>query len=171
MNDEQTIAAGKVVSIDYVLRDTAGKRLDGSAEGKPLVYLHGAQNIVPGLEQALEGKAPGDALEVKVAPEKGYGPKRNLKAQRVLRSKFPADAKVEKGARFVMQGPEGPFPIWVTKVMGREVQVTPEHPLAGQTLCFSVTVREVRDATDEEKQHGHAHGPGGHHEHDDEEEE
>jgi FKBP-type peptidyl-prolyl cis-trans isomerase SlyD len=168
VNDEQTIAAGKVVSIDYVLTDTAGKELDRSAEGKPLVYLQGARNVVKGLEEALEGKSPGDSLEVRVPPEKGYGPKGKLKPQRILRSKFPETAQIEKGARFVMQGPEGPFPIWVTKVMGREVQVTPEHPLAGQTLCFSVTVREVRDATDDEKKHGHAHGPGGHHEHEDE---
>jgi FKBP-type peptidyl-prolyl cis-trans isomerase SlyD len=168
VNDEQTIAAGKVVSIDYVLTDTAGKELERSAEGKPLVYLHGARNVVKGLEEALEGKAPGDSLEVTVSPEKGYGPKGRLKPQRILRSKFPETAQIEKGARFVMQGPEGPFPIWVTKVMGREVQVTPEHPLTGQTLCYRVTVREVRDATDEEKKHGHAHGPGGHHEHEDE---
>lgn len=166
MNDEQTIADGKVVSIDYVLTDTAGQPLDRSPEGKPLVYLHGAQNIVPGLEAALDGKRPGDSLEVKVPPEKGYGPKRTVKPQRVLRSKFPDTAKVEKGVRFMMQGPDGkPFPVWVTKVMGREVQITPEHPLAGQTLCFSVTVREVREATQDERAHGHAHGPGGEHPH------
>lgn len=174
--NEQTIATGKVVSIDYVLTDTAGKELERSAEDRPLVYLHGARNVVKGLEEALEGKAPGDSLEVKVPPEKGYGPKGRLKPQRILRSKFPEKATIAKGASFIMQGPEGPFPVWVTKVMGREVQVTPEHPLAGQTLCYSVTVREVRDATEEEKRHGHAHGPGGHeheetgghHEHEDE---
>lgn len=166
MSDEQSVGAGKVVSIDYVLRDPAGKELDRSAEGKPLVYLHGAHNIVRGLEEALEGKTAGDAIEVKVAPEKGYGPKRNIKPQRILRSKFPEHAAIERGARFMMPGPEGrAFPIWVTKVQGREVHVTPEHPLAGVTLCFTATVREVRDATDEEKAHGHAHGPGDHHGH------
>jgi FKBP-type peptidyl-prolyl cis-trans isomerase SlyD len=167
VSDEQSVGAGKVVSIDYVLVDPAGKELDRSAEGKPLVYLHGAHNIVPGLEEALEGKLPGDEIAVRVPPEKGYGPKGNVKPRRILRSKFPENAKIEKGARFLMPGPEGrPFPIWVTKVQGREVHVTPEHPLAGQTLCFTATVREVRDATDEEKAHGHAHGPGGAHGHD-----
>lgn len=166
MSDEQTVAAGKVVSIDYVLKDEAGNVRDRSVEGKPLIYLHGSHNIVQGLEEALEGKSPGDSIEAKVAPEKGYGPKRNLKPQRVLRSKFPEGVELEKGTRFVMQGPDGrPIPIWVTKVMGREVHVSPEHPLAGETLYFSVTVREVRDATEEEKAHGHAHGPGGHHGH------
>lgn len=167
MDNEQTVAYGKVVSIDYVLTDSAGNVLDRSPEGRPLVYLHGARNIVKGLEEALEGKKPGDSLEVTVPPEKGYGPKRSIRPQRILRSKFPENAKIEKGTRFIIQGPEGPFPVWVTKVMGREVQVTPEHPLAGQTLHFTVKVHAVRDATPEERQHGHAHGPTGEHAHDD----
>lgn len=170
MSEEQRVGAGKVVSIEYVLRDPAGKELDRSAEDKPLVYLHGARNIVPGLEEALVGKGAGDAIEVKVPPEKGYGAKRNVKTQRILRSKFPEGATVQKGSRFIMPGPEGqPFPIWVTKVQGRGIHVTTEHPLAGQTLCFTATVREIRDASEEEKAHGHAHGPEGHH-HDDESE-
>jgi FKBP-type peptidyl-prolyl cis-trans isomerase SlyD len=154
---------GKVVSIDYVLTDTSGNELDRSPEGEHLVYLHGAQGIVPGLEEALAGKSVGDRVEVRVPPEKGYGPKRKVKAQEVLRSRFPAEAQVVKGARFMTEGPEGrPMPIWVTKVQGRTIHVSPEHPLAGVTLCFDVTVREVRDATDEEVAHGHAHGPHGH---------
>ena len=161
------VADGKVVSIDYVLTDTGGKELDRSTEGAPLVYLHGAHGIVPGLEEALAGKAVGDRVEVRIPPEKAYGPKRNVKPQEVLRSRFPAEANVVKGAQFVTQGPNGqPVPIWVTKVQGRSIYVTPEHPLAGVTLCFDVTIREVRDATEEEKAHGHAHGPGGHHDHD-----
>lgn len=159
----EEIAIGKVVSIDYVLEDPEGTELDRSVEGQPLVYLHGAQNIVPGLEEALMGKVPGDRVEARVAPEKGYGAKRNVKPQAILRSKFPADANIVKGMRFVMRGPEGPMALWITKVQGRDVYVTPEHPLAGVTLCFSVVVREVRDATEEEKTHGHVHGPGGHH--------
>lgn len=163
MSDEQIVGTGKVVSIDYRLEDTSGKELDRSADGKPLVYLHGAHNIVPGLEEALAGKKAGDSIEVRVPPEKGYGPRRNVKTQRILRSKFPENASLEKGTRFIISGPDGkPFPIWVTKVQGREVHVSAEHPLAGQTLCFTATVREVRDATDEEKAHGHVHGPGGH---------
>jgi FKBP-type peptidyl-prolyl cis-trans isomerase SlyD len=163
VDSEETVGAGKVVSIDYVLTDTDGNVLDRSEEGRPLVYLHGARNIVEGLESALEGKKAGDSLKVRVPPEKGYGAKRNIKPQRVLRSKFPDEVKVEKGTRFVMHGPDGkPFPIWVTKVMGREVHVSPEHPLAGVTLAFDVTVRDVREATEEEKTHGHAHGVGGH---------
>jgi FKBP-type peptidyl-prolyl cis-trans isomerase SlyD len=156
------------VTLDFVLRDDRGNELQRSAEGQPLVYLHGAHNVVPGLEEALEGKAEGEELSVTVPPEKGYGSKRNIKSQRILRSKFPEHAKIEKGMRFVMHGPDGqPFPIWVTKVQGREVHVSPEHPMSGKTLCFDVKVLTIRDATDEERKHGHAHGPGAH-EHGDE---
>lgn len=158
-----TVAEGKVVTIEFVLRDPDGKELDRSPEGDPLVYLHGARNIVPGLEEALEGKSVGDHVEVRVPPEKGYGPKRGVKPQEILRSRFPAEANVVRGARFVADGPDGrPMAIWVTKVQGRSIYVTPEHPLAGVTLCFDATVRAIRDATDEERAHGHAHGPDGH---------
>ncbi|MDQ3036293.1 MAG: FKBP-type peptidyl-prolyl cis-trans isomerase [Myxococcota bacterium] len=158
-----TVADGKVVSIDYVLRSPEGAELDRSPEGEPLVYLHGAHGIVPGLEEALAGKSAGERVEVRVPPEKGYGPKRKVKAQEVLRSRFPAEAEVVKGARFQTQGPEGrPMTIWVTKVQGKTIHVSPEHPLAGATLCFDVTIREIRDATEEERAHGHAHGPHGH---------
>lgn len=165
MSTEDLVGPGKVVSIDYVLTDPSGAVVDRSEDGRPLVYLHGAHNIVEGLEAALDGKRPGDELQVTVPPEKGYGIRRNIKPQKILRSKFPDDVKVEKGSRFTTAGPEGrPIPIWVTKVMGREVHVTPEHPLAGVTLSFAVTVRDVREATEEERAHGHPHGPGGAHE-------
>ncbi len=163
MDGDQIVAAGKVVSIDFVLKDSEGKELQRTTESKPLVYLHGTHSIVAGLEEALEGKTAGDSVSVTVPPEKGYGPKRNVKPQRILRSKFPENTKLDKGSRFVMGGPDGkPFSIWVTKVQGREVYVTPEHPMAGKVLFFEATVREVRDASDEEKAHGHAHGPGVH---------
>jgi FKBP-type peptidyl-prolyl cis-trans isomerase SlyD len=163
VSSDGVVSNGKVVSIEYVLTDRSGNVLDRSEGDRPLVYLHGARNIVQGLEEALEGKAAGDALKVEVPPAKGYGERRKIKPMRILRSKFPETANLERGARFVMQDPQGkPFPIWVTKVQGREVHVTPEHPLAGETLFFDVTIKEMRDATDEEKKHGHAHGPGGH---------
>ncbi|MCA9609960.1 MAG: FKBP-type peptidyl-prolyl cis-trans isomerase [Myxococcales bacterium] len=158
---------GKVVAIDYVLTDPSGEELDRSGDA-PLHYLHGMHNIVPGLEEALTGKSVGDSLKVEVPPAKGYGERGKVKPQRILRSHFPEDATIEKGAQFLMQGPDGrPVPIWVTKVMGREVHVSPEHPLAGVTLIFDVTVKEIREATEEELSHGHVHGPGGHHHHDD----
>jgi FKBP-type peptidyl-prolyl cis-trans isomerase SlyD len=152
---------GKVVSIEFILRDPDGKELDRTKE-EPLVYLHGARGIVPGLEEALAGKSVGDKVVAKVPPEKAYGPKRKIKPQEIARSKFPAEAQLVKGMRFSTQGPDGrPMPIWVTKVMGAQVYVTPEHPLAGVTLVFEATIRAIRDATDDEKKHGHAHGAHG----------
>ena len=157
------VGDGKVVSIDYVLRDPSGKELDRSPEGQPLAYLHGARNIVPGLEEGLAGRGIGEQATVVVPPEKGYGPRSNRKPQPVMRSRFPADANVVRGARFMSQGPEGqPMPLWVSKVQGKTIYVSPEHPLAGVTLRFDVTIRDVRDATPEEVAHGHAHGPDGH---------
>src|SRR5688500_539366 len=153
-----TVAPGKVVSIQFVLRDTDGTEIDRT-EDEPLVYLHGARGIVPGLEEALTGKSSGERFEVRVPPEKGYGPKQKIKPQEIPRSRFPADAKLVKGARFAAQGPDGrAMPIWVTKIQGPNIYVTHEHPLAGKTLIFEVTVGAIRDATDEEKAHGHPHG-------------
>lgn len=156
------IARNTVVSLEYRLTNPKGEELDKSAEDSPLLYLHGHRNIVTGLEEALEGRAVGERVEVQVPPSKGYGVLRKIKPQKVLRSKFPEDATLTKGARFLMQGPDGkPMPIYVTKVMGREVTVTSQHPLAGVTLCFDCTVKAVREATEEEVAHGHPHGPDG----------
>jgi len=161
-----TVEAGKVVSIEFVLRDEKGEELDRTPEGQQLHYLHGHHAIVPGLEEALTGKSVGDRIEVRVPPEKAYGPKRKVKLQEIMRSKFPADAVVEKGARFFAEGPDGrPMAIWVAKVQGKSIYVTPEHPLAGLTLHYEATVTAIRDATDDEKAHGHAHGAHGHADH------
>lgn len=162
MSAEHTVAADKVVTMDYVLTNPKGEELDRSADGHPLVYLHDTHSIVPGLEEALLGKRVGDEVKVEVPPEKGYGVRQKVKPQRMLRSMFPEDADVAKGARFLLRGKdERPFPVWITKVMGKQIHVTAQHPLAGVTLCFDVTIKAIRDATDEEKKHGHVHGPGG----------
>ncbi|MFO0692427.1 MAG: peptidylprolyl isomerase [Polyangiales bacterium] len=163
MSDPNSIAAGKVVSIHYVLRDDSSKELDRSEEGKPLLYLHGARNIVAGLEKALEGKRVGDAVKVTVPPEQGYGSRNRGKTFQMPRSSFPKEVKLERGMQFSTKTQEGhQVPVWIAKVQGPTVVVDPNHPLAGATLHFDVTVADVRDATEEEKQHGHAHGPDGH---------
>ena len=168
MSEDTSVQAGKVIAIQYVLKNGAGEELDRSGD-TPMLYLHGAQNIVPGLEKGLEGKQSGDEVQVEVSPEEGYGPKRGIKPQKVLRSNFPDDVDIQKGTQFFTETPEGqPFPIWVTKIVGRDVYISPEHPLAGETLHFSVTIGDIREATEEETAHGHPHGPGGHQHHDDE---
>jgi FKBP-type peptidyl-prolyl cis-trans isomerase SlyD len=139
------VSEKKVVAIDYTLKDDQGQVLDSSEGRDPLLYLHGASNIIPGLEAALAGKTQGDALSVRIAPEEAYGTRDDEKVQTVPRAMF-GEAAVE--------------------VDDETVTVDGNHPLAGAHLNFDVEVVEVRDATDEEIAHGHVHGPGGHHHHD-----
>ncbi len=153
------ITSGKVVSIDYTLTDDGGKTLDSSDGGEPLAYIHGNDQIVFGLEKALNGKKVGDSLKVKVEPAEGYGLRDDAKLTKVSRSKIQGVPNLKEG----MQLQAGQQVVTVTKIAGDEVTLDANHPLAGETLNFDVTVREVRPATEEEIAHGHVHGPGGHH--------
>lgn len=157
------VAEGKVVSLHYVLRNDAGEILDQSDEGSPMHYLHGARNLVEGLEQKLTGTKAGDEVTVKVPPEKGYGNRVRGKTFTIPRSNLPANVTPQRGMQLTATGAEGQhIPVWITKVQGPTLTVDPNHPLSGVTLHFDVKVLEVRDASDEEKAHGHAHGPDGH---------
>jgi FKBP-type peptidyl-prolyl cis-trans isomerase SlyD len=163
MAEQETIAAGKVVALNYTLRDNEGALIDGSDEGDPLYYLHGAENLVPGLETALEGHKVGDKLSVTVAPEDAYGERQGPGPQSVPRDAFPKDAELEEGMPFCVENEEGEeIDLWISSVEADEVWVDVNHPLAGVTLCFDVEVLSIRDATVEEQVHGHPHGPGGH---------
>jgi FKBP-type peptidyl-prolyl cis-trans isomerase SlyD len=159
------ISHEKVVSIHYTLTDNAGTVLDSSSGGHPLAYLHGFGNIIPGLENALEGKATGDKLSVTVEPGEGYGERDEGLVQAVPRTAFKGVKELAPGMQFQAQGPQGTRLVVVTQVTEDLVTVDANHPLAGQTLHFEVEVSEVRDATSEELEHGHVHGPGGHHHH------
>ena len=157
------IAQDKVVLIHYTLTDDSGEVLDSSSGGDPLAYLHGKGNIIPGLEKALEGRAVGDKLDVKVEPAEGYGDRDERLVQSVPRRAFGDVSKVEPGMQFHAQTSEGQARVvTVTRVQGDMVMVDGNHPLAGQSLNFAVEVADVRDATAEELEHGHVHGPGGH---------
>ncbi len=158
------IAKNKVVTIDYTLKDDDGNVIDSSDNREALSYFHGGRNIIPGLENALEGKVAGDTWAGTIAPEEGYGERDDTKVQAVSRDVFPSEAEVSVGAQFHASGPNGePFTVTVMDVQDEQVVVDGNHPLAGKNLNFDVKVVEVRDATDEEISHGHAHGPGGHH--------
>jgi len=159
------ISHEKVVSIHYTLTDSAGTKLDSSSGDHPLAYLHGFGNIIPGLENALEGKATGDKLSVTVEPGEGYGERDEGLVQAVPRTAFKGVKELAPGMQFQAQGPQGTRLVVVTQVTEDLVTVDANHPLAGQTLHFEVEVSEVRDATNEELEHGHVHGPGGHHHH------
>ncbi|SDD15915.1 FKBP-type peptidyl-prolyl cis-trans isomerase [Aquimonas voraii] len=155
------IADRCVVSFHYTLTNDAGDVLDSSSGREPLSYLHGAGNIVPGLESALEGREAGDSFKVSVAPEEGYGVHHEGLVQQVPRAAFAGVDEVQIGMEFHAQGPQGPLAVTVTAVDGDTVTIDGNHPLAGQTLHFAIEVTGVRQATLEESLHGHVHGPGG----------
>jgi FKBP-type peptidyl-prolyl cis-trans isomerase SlyD len=164
------IGKGSVVSLQYKLHLGDGQVIDASEPGDPLVYLHGESQIVPGLERELEGLETGAARQVAVAPADGYGELDLTAVQRVPKHAFPEGFEPEVGQELVAQGPDGqPLPFVVKGVEkgleGEIVVVDFNHPLAGKTLHFDVTVVEVRVATAEELEHGHVHGPGEHHDH------
>jgi FKBP-type peptidyl-prolyl cis-trans isomerase SlyD len=158
------IAADTVVSFDYTLTDDAGQTLDTSRGRSPLVYLHGRGQIVPGLEGALQGRAAGDAFDVVVPPEEGYGVHDPTLVQSATRTQFPAGVALAPGMQFEAQGPQGSIVMTVVRLDGDDVMLDGNHPLAGQTLHFAIAVVDVRAATAEELRHGHVHGAGGAHE-------
>ena len=158
------IGPDKAVTINYTLKDDAGTVLDSSEGSDPLIYLHGAGNIVPGLEKALDGKKAGDSVSAVLSPEEGYGTRDEKRLRNIPVRKLPK-GKVEVGMRYRIDTDEGTLVAQVTAVKGDFATVDTNHPLAGMTLHFDVKVVEVRDATDEEKTHGHVHGPGEHHHH------
>jgi FKBP-type peptidyl-prolyl cis-trans isomerase SlyD len=157
------VAAGKVVALIYSLKNSEGEILDEASGDEPFTYLHGAQQIVPGLESALEGSRVGDKKSVRVEPADGYGEVNPELKLVVNRSQFPAGAKLEQGMQFETQTPDGHGILFtVESVQGEKVHIDGNHPLAGETLHFDVEILQVRNATSEEVEHGHVHGEGGH---------
>jgi FKBP-type peptidyl-prolyl cis-trans isomerase SlyD len=158
------ISKNKVVSLDYVLTDEQGQVIDQSDEGAAFAYLHGANNIIPGLEQALEGHQVGDNVKVTVPPEQAYGERDDNLTQVLNRSQFQGVDQLEVGMQFHAGNADGTGiqVVTISALDGEAVTIDANHPLAGVTLNFDVTVRDVREATSEELDHGHVHGPGGH---------
>ena len=156
------VAKHKVVSIDYTLTDDDDKIVDTSKGSEPLTYIHGTGNLIPGLEKALAGKSPGDALEVTIPPEEGYGVHDESLLEVLPRSKFTAEQEVQVGMQFYAEGGSEVQVITVVGVEGDSITIDGNHPLAGKTLNFAVKIVDVRDATPEEVIHGHVHGPDGH---------
>jgi FKBP-type peptidyl-prolyl cis-trans isomerase SlyD len=153
------ITKDKVAAIHYTLRDNEGTIIDSSDGREPLNYLHGAGNLIMGMEEGLEGKTKGDKFELKISPDKGYGHKDDALIQKVPRSAFGGQ-EVKKGMQFSTN--QGGV-VTVTDVGLESITVDANHPLAGVELNFAVEIMEVRNATSEEISHGHVHGPGGHH--------
>ena len=157
-----TVENGKVVSFHYTLTNAQGDVLDQSQE-HPMPYLHGAGNIIPGLEKELAGKKVGDKLTVNVPAAEAYGEYHEQLVNDVPREAFQGVDQIEPGMQFQANTPEGVQVITVKAVNGETVTVVANHPLAGQDLNFDGEIVEVREATEEESAHGHVHGVGGHH--------
>ncbi|PTL80551.1 peptidylprolyl isomerase [Vitiosangium sp. GDMCC 1.1324] len=158
------VSKDHVVSLEYRLHLGDGQTIDESEPGRPLAYMHGRGQIVPGLEGQIEGMTAGESKKVVVPPSQGYGEHDPRGLQEVPRAMFPPNAQLQAGQSITAQTADGEvIPITIRELKGDTVVVDLNHPLAGKTLHFDVTVREVRPATDEEKEHGHAHGPGGAH--------
>ncbi len=165
------IEKGKAVSINYVLTDDKGEELDSTQYQDPMVYLHGADNILPKLEEVLEGKSIKSRAKTKLTPEDGYGVYRDELVQTVPLDGFPNADQVKVGTQFQLDTPEGPKIATITRVENGEFTIDMNHPLAGQTLHFEVEVVDIRDATAEELEAGHIHvecGCGHSHSHDSE---
>ncbi len=161
---EQKVERGKVVQVHYTLRDEEGNVLESSEGQAPLEYLHGAGQLIPGLEEGMEGMALGEEREVSVPPEGAYGPRADVPLQRVPRELLPDDLEPEVGMGLYVQTPEGEvLPVYIAKVEEEAVWLDVNHPLAGKTLNFTVRIVGIRDATPEELAHGHVHGEGGEH--------
>lgn len=162
------VGKGAVVGLDYKLHLGDGKVVDESLPDDPLYYLHGQGQIVPGLEKALEGMEAGQSKQVVVSPSEGYGEHDARGVQEVPRAQFPPQmqSQLAPGIEFVARDDDGEqLPISVREVRGDMVVIDLNHPLAGKTLHFDVTVTKVREATAEELEHGHAHDESGGHSH------
>ena len=156
------ISSHKVVIIDYTVTDEQGEVIDTSKDEEPLAYIHGTSNLIPGLEKALEGKSAGDSLNVDVPPEEAYGLRDETSLQVVSREQFEGVDDLQVGMQFEAQDDDDVQLVTIAAIDGGDVTLDANHPLAGITLHFEVSIVDVRDATQEELDHGHAHGPEGH---------
>ncbi len=144
------IEPGQFVAIDYTLTLDDGEVADRSEAGEPLTFIHGAGQIIPGLERALEGMSEGESAMVTVEPEDAYGPRDSEMLKAVPRDHFPEDTTLVPGTAFEAEGPHGDITFWIHAVEDDSVVIDFNHPLAGRRLTFEVTVREARPATPEE---------------------
>lgn len=155
------IEHGKVAIIHYSLKNEAGDTIDSTQDQDPMGYLHGHNNLMPGLEAALEGKGQGDKFSVNLAPEDAFGPHNKEQIQEVPKEQFADLKDLTPGMHLQVKGPQGTEIVTVVTITDDTVTVDFNHPLAGQTLLFEIEVMDVREATEEEVQHGHVHGHGG----------
>jgi FKBP-type peptidyl-prolyl cis-trans isomerase SlyD len=156
------IERNKVVTFHYTLTDEEGSFTESSEGRDPVAYLHGHRNIVPGLEEQMAGRAAGDTFKATIEPDKAYGPRQDDALQRVPIKHLIHPGKLAVGKLVAVNTSAGQRQARVVKVGRFNADLDFNHPLAGRTLIFDVSIVAVRDATREEVTHKHAHGPGGH---------
>lgn len=159
------VAQNRVVTIDYTLKDGDSQVIDTSEGREPLAYIHGTGQIIPGLERALEGKGAGEDVSVSISPEEGYGERDDSMVLTIPREQFEGVDQIDPGMQFQAETDEGVQILTVLEAGDQEVTVDGNHPLAGMTLNFDVSIQEVRDAEQEELEHGHVHTGDEGHEH------
>jgi FKBP-type peptidyl-prolyl cis-trans isomerase SlyD len=152
----------KVVTFHYRLKNATGEELESSHEKDPMTYLHGANNIIAGLEKAMEGHAINDKFSTTLEPEEAYGVRNENNVQRIPLKRIKGLGKISVGQVLNLQTKKGPVQVTVLKLGRFIVDVDGNHPLAGKQLTFEVEITDIRDASKEENQHGHVHGLGGH---------
>ncbi|MBT8381090.1 MAG: peptidylprolyl isomerase [Ignavibacteria bacterium] len=159
-----SVEMNKVIIFNYTLKDDTGSVLDSSENKEPLSFLSGSNTILPKLEKTLTGMIIGSKKNVKLSAEDAYGDYKEEAVQTVNKDQFPKEAQLTVGASYMANSPDGKqMPFVITEVKEQDITVDFNHPLAGKDLEFDVELIDVREATPEEMQHGHVHGPGGHH--------
>jgi len=156
------ITEKSVVSLHYKGTLEDGSVFDSSEGRDPLVFIFGTGMIIPGLEAGIDGLKAGDKKTINVKSDEAYGQRKEEAMQEVPKEHLPQDAELKVGMQLAAQGPQGAIPVVISEIKDKTVVVDFNHPLAGKDLTFDVEVIEVREATKEELEHGHAHGPGGH---------
>ncbi|GAB4292697.1 MAG: peptidylprolyl isomerase [Ignavibacteriaceae bacterium] len=157
------IGVNKVVTLEFTLKDGEGNLIQTTENNEPFVFLTGANQILPKLEEEVDKMLIGSSKNVILEPEDAYGEYDKNAIKKIPVSNFPEGTELEAGMGFLAHSPEGKqMPFTITKVEEENVIADFNHPLAGQKLDFDIKLINVRDATAEELQHGHVHGTGGH---------
>ena len=157
-----TIQKNSVVSIDYTLKNNEGTVIDTSSGRSPLTYMHGSGALIPGMENALEGKSEGDDFSISIEPTEAYGDHDKNLLHKVDRKELEHLPNLETGMEIEVLADNDPMVMTIVEISDEVVVLDGNHPLAGQTLNFSIQVRNIREASAEEISHGHVHGPDGH---------